>query len=229
MATNLRQFDARPLVERIKAKHGWLRESDAVGVFSCFDSKAAIDTAGGNNDVIAVATTDAVDLEDEVVLPEGIDWSYVLDTKNTANRKMFVEHEMEVDKCVAFVRSIQPYRKSALNGWQVRFQWLRNSPFPWVAQCQSIAEQDGIGLSIGFLRSDAGRVTAEEAKRYPKARTAVRKCKAVEISLTCIPCEVNSQTLMGVQDMSKAAEIAERHPNAVKLFSIPRPKLKVGF
>jgi phage head maturation protease len=49
------------------------------------------------------ATTDAVDLEKEVILPEGIDWQSYF----AGNRTMFVDHEYDVLSAVGKCRSLK--------------------------------------------------------------------------------------------------------------------------
>lgn len=224
MATNLRTFDGRPLVDRIKSRHG-LGKDAKVGVFGCFDTKAALDTDRGNNDVVAMATTDGLDLDEEIVLPEGGDLSYV-----TTNRKLFVDHCYEIEYAVASLRSITAVKLGGKQrGWSIRSRLLQGDIHKAARIVESICQQDGIGLSIGFIAEDAGRPDANEAKAYPGATSIIRKWKMLEVSFTCLPCNVSCQGTMGTVDAGKSAELSERVPDAVKLFRLERPRLKVGF
>lgn len=224
MATNLRTFDARPLVARIKSRHG-LKDDAPVGIFGCFDTKAALDKENGNNDVVAVATTDGLDLDDEVVLPGGADLSYV-----TTNRKLFVDHCYDLEYAVASLRSISALKVGGTQrGWSIRARLFQGDIHHNARLVESIIAQDGIGLSIGFLATDASRPTADEAKAYPGAQTIIRAWKMLEVSCTALPCNVNCQTMAGTMDTSKSASIVSHVPGAAKLFRLERPMLKVGF
>ncbi len=221
MATNLRQFDARPLVERIKARHG-LSADAKVGIFGCFDTKAAMDTERGNNDVVAMASTDGIDLDEEVVLPEGGDLSYV-----TTNRKLFVDHCYDIEYAVASLRSITAVKSGGKQrGWSIRSRLLQGDIHKAARIVESICQQDGIGMSIGFIADDAGRPDATEAKAYPGAKSIVRKWKMLEISFTCLPCNVSCQTMAGTQDGSKSAKLRESFPIAATIFDLPLPVLE---
>lgn len=194
---------AKSRIAAIKSRHG-LDEAAPVGIFATFDTKAALDTAGGNNDVIAIATTDDVDLDDEVVLPSGCDWSYL-----ATNKKLFVDHEYEIEYCVGSLRSMSPFPSAkAMTGWQIRARLYTGMPYPAADAVRKIIEQDGIGISIGFLAIDYGPPTAEERVKYPRASSIVRKAKLLEASFTCLPCNVACQTLAATVDTSKAATIA---------------------
>ncbi len=224
MATNLRTFDGRPLVDRLKSRHG-LSADAKVGVFGCFDTKAVLDTENGNNDIVAVATTDGIDLDEEVVMPDGADLSYV-----TTNRKLFVDHCYDIEYAVASLRSISPMKVGGKQrGWSIRARLLQGDLHKAARIVESIIAQDGIGLSIGFLSLDDGRPSADESKAYPGATNMIRRCKILEVSFTALPCNVSCQTVAGVQDSGKSAAIAERHPEAVNLFRLERPRLRVGF
>lgn len=224
MATNLRTFDARPLVERIKSRHG-LSADAKVGIIGCFDTKAAIDNDKGNNDIVAVASTDGLDLDEEVVLPEGADLSYI-----TTNRKLFVDHCYDIEYAVASLRSVSAVKAGGVQrGWSIRSRLLQGDIHKAARLVESIIAQDGIGLSIGFLATDSGRPDANESKAYPGAGGIVRKWKMLEVSYTCLPCNVSCQTVTGTMDAGKSAAISEHVPEARTLFRLDRPKLRVGF
>lgn len=224
MATKLRPFDPSDLVSRIKSRHA-LKADSRVGIVGCFDTKAALDKDGGNYDIVAVATTDGVDLDDEVVLPEGADLAYL-----KTNRKLFADHCYDNENAVATLRSIAPIKTGdSIRGWKIRARLFQGEIHKAARLVESIIAQDGIGLSIGFVSMDDGRPNADEMKAYPKATSIVRACKLLEVSFTCLPCNVSCQTMQGVRDEGKAAEIAERSDEARKFFRLERPRLRVGF
>ncbi len=221
MSIELQTIKSR--IAAIKSRHG-LPEDAPVGIFATFDTKAALDTDKGNNDVIAVATTDDVDLDDEVVLPQGCDWSYL-----NANRKLFVDHQYDISHCVGVLRSFSPYpSKGAIKGWSIRAHLYKEMPYPAAGAVGKIIEQDGIGISIGFLALDYGPPTADERIKYPGASSIVRKSKLLEASFTCLPCNVSCQTLRVSVDESKAAAIAPHvDAKAREILSIKLPRLSI--
>jgi hypothetical protein len=210
-------------IAAIKSRHG-LAEDAPVGIFATFDTKAALDTENGNNDVLAIATTDNVDLDDEVVLPSGCDWSYL-----NANRKLFVDHQYDISHCVGALRSMAPYpSKGAMKGWSIRARLYDGMPYPAAEAVQKIIAQDGIGISIGFLALDYGAPTADERIKYPGASSIVRKSKLLEASFTCLPCNVSCQTQRVSIDDSKAANIAAHvDAKARDILSIKLPRLSI--
>lgn len=222
MTTNLRQFDGRDLVARIKAKHR-LNDSVPVGTFRCIDGKAALDTARGNNDVLAIANTDDTDLDEEVVLPSGCSWKYI--EKNTT---LFKDHKYDVEDIVAAYRAKTSIKSgNVLRGWEIRARLLEGDAHPGAAIIRSLIEQGvGIGMSIGFIATDAGRPTTEEAKRFPNAKSIVRECQLLEVSFTGMPCNVSCQTQVGTMDVSKAADIRRSVPGADLVLDLPLPILE---
>jgi hypothetical protein len=210
-------------IAAIKSRHG-LPEDAPVGIFATFDTKAALDTANGNNDVIAIATTDDVDLDDEVVLPQGCDWSYLV-----ANKKLFVDHEYDIKHCVGSLRSMAPFPSTnAVKGWKFRARLYDGMPYPAAEAVRKIIEQDGIGISIGFLAIDYGPPTAEERVKYPGASSIVRESKLLEASFTCLPCNVSCQTLQMRMDESKSASVASKvDAKTREILSIKLPRLSI--
>lgn len=214
---------AKSRVAAIKSRHG-LDEAAPVGIFATFDSKASVDTERGNNDIIVIATTDDVDLEEEVVIPSGCDWSYLF-----KNKKLFVDHNTEMEYCVATLRSASPFPSAtAMKGWKVRARLYEDMPYPAAAAVRKIVDQDGIGSSIGFLALDYGPPTSEERVKYPKAKSIVRKSQILELSFTCFPCNVSCQTQAVTVDTSKAATIASHVDKAARdILSLRLPPLSL--
>lgn len=221
MSIELQTIKSR--IAAIKAQHE-LPEDAPVGIFATFNTKAVIDTSKGNDDIVVIATTDDVDLDDEVVLPQGCDWSYL-----KRNKKLFVDHKYDIEHCVASYRTMVPYPSAqAIKGWQLRGRLFSDLPYPAAEAVRKIAEQDGIGISIGFLALDYGPPTADERIKYPGASSIVRKSKLLEASFTCLPCNVSCQTLRVSVDESKAAAIAPHvDAKAREILSIKLPRLSI--
>jgi hypothetical protein len=124
---------------------------------------------------------------------------------------LFVDHDYSIASCVGMLRSITPYPSaSAQRGWQFRARLYDGLPYPAADAVRKIIEQDGIGISIGFIADEWGAPTAEEAIKYPGAESIVRKWRMLEASFTCFPCNVSCRTLASRTDTEKAADIA-RH------------------
>jgi hypothetical protein len=181
-------MNAQEAVRLIREKNGL--DADAkVGVVSSFGHEVQVKAEGGRREILVTANTSDIDLENEVVVPEGADTSYF-----EANGKVFRDHCYGIDDCVGAIR--RGFPKMASGAWQVRIG-LNGSPVADAAF--AIAEADGIGVSIGFDATDWGSPTDEEADRYAKGgkppKSIVRSWKWLELSVTCLPCNVSCQTL----------------------------------
>ena len=79
-------IDGSPIIERIKARAEATGHvfKGPVGVVAGFAKEMRADEENGNRAIVAVATTDDIDLEEEVVLPKGADPTYF-----RKNKKVF--------------------------------------------------------------------------------------------------------------------------------------------
>jgi hypothetical protein len=169
--------------------------------------KAADDQ--GRPEYVALANTDDVDLEDEVVDPRGADLSYI-----SKNMKLFADHRYNAEDVVGSLRYINRYPNAtdakSQTAWQVRFKIARTEAGKTV---QTIIEDTGgIGLSVGFLARDYGPPSSDEAKRYSKGgkqpRSIVRAWDWFELSATALPANKACQTQGVVYD--------EKHLGAIE-------------
>lgn len=191
-------MDGRPLIERIKARCEFLGlgVKGPLGVVSSFAKSASVET---NRDIVAVATTDDLDLEEEVVVPGGADLSYF-----QKNKKVFVDHTYDTMHAVGVLRRLTAWHgHGGAEGWLARVN-VPESENPLSSHVLALAAE-GIGMSIGFEAIDYGRPTADEQKAYPGVKSIVRRWKWIELSFTAMPCNVSCQTLSGHMDTSKAA------------------------
>lgn len=198
-------IDARAMIERMRAKH-WLGDEAKLGIVASFGTKSVVDTDRNNRDLLVVATTDDIDLDDEVVIPGGADLSYI-----RQNRKVFADHRYEVESIVGQLRSLSPWpTKKAQRGWLARVRLATN---PIGEAVKLIVEETGsIGASIGFEATDFGPPTDDEKKLYSRGgrepKSVVRSYKMLELSLTAIPCNVACQTMgFALGDESKSERI----------------------
>lgn len=216
----MNKADALSAFARMKARHiaaGAIKSDARCGMFGRFDAKVAVIPNEQRGAIIrATASTDFVDLDDEVLLPGGADTSYL-----TANRSVFVDHWYDLDHCVGKVKEIR--RDPATGSWVVDVRMLANSPFPYVGAVVSMASDVGIGMSVGFDPIEWGKPNADEAKLYPNAETIIRKWKMLEVSFTAIPCNVTCQSQsVTFDDMGE--EMAKHASDTVrKIFKVARP------
>lgn len=187
------------LIARIKSHHPMLKAEDAVGVVASYGK--AVSVEGDGRTIVVIATTDDIDLQQEVVVPSGADKSYF-----ELNGKVFADHCYMIPDIIGYYRSASPFMRADTGqaGWKVRIQ-MRNTPT--ANDILEIAQEDGLGWSIGFKATDYGKPTADETKVYAPNREAlscvVRKWQWLELSATGFPCNVSCQGL-GSLDMDKA-------------------------
>lgn len=151
-------------------------------------------------DIVCVATTDDVDLDGEVVLPDGADWTYF-----QKNKVVFLDHSYGSAQAVATFRSITRQGK----GWVCRATLLNDPENENVRIVKTLADAGVLGMSIGFTVEDAGQPTDQERKAYPKANWIIRKWNAIEISYTAMPCNVacRTQAVIYGEDGGKRANV----------------------
>lgn len=137
--------------------------------------------------VEVVATTDDVDLDDEVVVPGGANLAYFL-----RNGSVFVDHDTRFASRVGVQRSVRPFPTgSSQRGWAVD---IVMDPGAFAQDVLAKAQSGGMGMSIGFRAKDWGKPTAEEVKRYTRdgkaPQSIVRTWDWLELSFTPMPCNV---------------------------------------
>lgn len=133
----------------------------------------------------AWATTTAVDLEGDVVLPSGMDSAYF-----RLNKTLFVDHEYTAMSAVGKLRNII----SKPEGIIVESVLIDNPGNPLVAQVRALAAAGNIGQSIGFEAVDYGPPSADEQARFPGARMIHRNWKLLEVSYTAFPMNGTAQS-----------------------------------
>ena len=218
----IERFDAGELLDTLRARHYKAfkktgTDGKHIGVVGDFNAANSVKGGRDNSDIIAsIATTNRVDLESEVVLPEGGVFDYL-----NANRKIYADHEYDIPHLVGGLRGkgLVPWPDAKnQRGWQMTVGVLRNYEFPTAGAVLQIAREIGIGASIAFERLEGGPPTPEERKRYPGATSIVRKWHAIEVSFTCLPCNVECQSFAATVDKSYV-------PAAVRALSLLDPKV----
>jgi hypothetical protein len=151
----------------------------------------------GAMEIECLATTEGVDLDNEVVVAGGGDLSYL-----DANKKVFADHEYGLGSVTGTLRWIRPV--PAINGraagWKMRVRLVKASPY--YAMICELAESDTIGASIGLEAVDVGPPTDEEKAVYTKASSIIRKWRALEVSFTALPMNVECQSSAVYQSKS---------------------------
>ena len=197
-------MDAETIIKRLR-KHKAAKDAETIGVIGSYGKVAEIDDDGDKNDIVAIANTGDIDLDDEVVIPSGLTTEYL-----EKNRQIFLDHEYGISSAAGFVRSIAKYPSPQDHkSWRVRIGLYDNEAGRAVKE---IAKRSGqIGLSIGFFPTDYGPPTDEEAKLYGQAGkklvSVVRAGRMFEISFTALPCNVSCQGRLSIGD-GKALQAA---------------------
>lgn len=173
------------LIERIR-KHKDVGDDRVFGVVASYGKVVNIDDEGDKNDIIAIANTGDIDLDDEVVVPGGGATTYL-----DRNNQVFVDHNYGVHDAAGFIRS----KKLVDGAWRVRIGLYDNDAGRAVKE---IARKSGqIGLSIGFFPVEYGPPTDEEREKYAASgkvpASIVRRWDWFELSFTALPCNVSCQ------------------------------------
>lgn len=177
-------------------------EGDAIGILGRAFKSVAVKQENSGYEIDGVATTDDVDCDREVVLPDGLRWDAVAKYK-----ALYVDHMYGTKHAVAVYRYTS--RTTSPNGWRLRARMLPDEYSDEVARVRMLAEHGALGLSIGFLATDRGAPTADEKRRYPAAESIVRKAEVFEVSYTSMPCNMACTGSVVYADDSKSAKVGE--------------------
>lgn len=184
---------------QIIRKRANLADDAKIGIVGSFGKTAEIVSKG--RVIKWVANTSDIDMEDEVVVPEGLDPSRYFDK----NRAIFLDHRYETMYKIGIMRS-----RVLVDGPDGRKQWQVNAyimPTELGNAVWAMAEEGGgMPCSIGFSALDCGQPTPEESKKYTQRgmqpRSIVRKSDWIELSATAIPMNVSCQGVIGEPNKS---------------------------
>lgn len=199
-----------PLIERLElirkraAAIKAINAEDRVGVMSramVAEDIKATENANGRF-VSMIVTTDDVDMENEVVDPNGADTSYI----NTRGQgKVFLDHRMETEFAVgSIVYTAKHIIDGELRGYRQLIRIRNDSPFPFADDCWNMAKTIGIGSSVGYAGRVMSKVYPTDPARWAGAKSVVRRWKWIETSLTAAPMNVSCQS----QSVSEGKRLA---------------------
>jgi hypothetical protein len=187
-------MNARSAIQSLRDRY-YLKADAPVGIVGSYGLECkAVEAGPTNRDIIVVANTDDIDLVKEVVVPSGADTSYFF-----ANRKVYVDHCTNTPACVGTLRSAVLRQVNGREAWQVRIGLYGFKNNPLVEDIWTIAQDGGIGVSIGFIPLDWGKPTPEEVKTYSRngesPQSVCRRWKWLELSIASQPMNVACQTV----------------------------------
>ena len=205
-------------IRRRAVATGVLTKADnPIGVMAgkqAYHAKAKVKQAAGQPlEVICYASTAAVDLEQEVVLPSGCD----MQTYLGVNRNLFVDHNYDVCSAVATVRSMS----LTPSGWLCHGVFHDDMTNPYVRACVALAKAGTLAMSIGFEALEWGPPSQAEKMAYPGIESIVRRCKVLEVSYTALPMNVTCRMVSGggrdtsASDKSRKALLEAKVPDRV--------------
>jgi hypothetical protein len=156
-------------------------------------------------EIVSYANTAAVDLEREVVVPEGGDVRSYL----TANGNLFVDHRYDMEHVVA--KCIRMALDS--KGWLCTGQFFKAFETEYTRACVALAMAGTLAMSIGFEALDYGDPSPEEMRLYPGVESIVRRWKALEVSYTAMPMNVTCRQV--TTNLAASGEVAEKSRKAL--------------
>lgn len=186
------------------AKLAGIKDADPglMGLRSGTFKSASVKPDNGGYDIECLATSDNVDCEREVVVPDGLDWGPL----NTY-KAIYGEHTYGTRNAVATLRWVT--RSTSPNGFRMRVRMLPDWYSDDIPRYKMLAERGALGMSIGFYAVDRSAPTPEEKRRYPGAESIVRKASVFECSLTPCPANMSCSGAAVYADDSKSAVLHE--------------------
>jgi len=167
--------------------------------------------AGENQpfEIAGIATSVGCDMDQELVLPEGIDTlSYF--AANGGN--MFVDHSYDAMSCVGKSRNLKYLMGQ---GWHCRSRLIQNTGNPKRQQVEALARAGCIAYSVGLSIRKMRRPTADELKAYPGCQAVIAESVLMEISYCALPKNPLCQAKMvDVKADPKPEPKAETKPHA---------------
>jgi hypothetical protein len=182
-------------------------EGSALGIKSTVQPMQRVKDGATGVDYYGIANSTDIDLEDEVVVPDGANRAYI-----QANGKMFADHKYGQSDVVGKIRAYIPVMSGgSQSAWKVRFHLA--STDAGMTAAKIIDELGGIGLSVGFFAKDYGPPSPDEKAAYSKGgkgpSSVVRAWDWFELSTTCLPANKACQAPKVTYDEKHAAQVEE--------------------
>lgn len=180
-----------------------LPASAAVGILAPSIKDVRAETDKGKRDVVFVANTADIDLDDEIVLPEGADLSHI-----QKNGQAFADHQYDLASNVGSIRST----KMEGGRWIQRvFVYDKPGHKELGDDILHVANNGGIGASIGFIADEVREPDDREMDRYKRLGKAVRSIVSswrwLETSFTAMPCNVSCQSIRSAVIEARIADL----------------------
>jgi HK97 family phage prohead protease len=137
--------------------------------------------------VTAIANTPSIDLDDEVVVPDGAE-------RDDSGQVVYFGDMRAIYWAHNYDRPIGRLRTAALRSdrWVCQF-YVTDKTAAGVEAFGLLVDGVVRGTSIGFVARDAGPLTEEERERYGIASSIVRRWTWLELSVTPMPCNPDAQ------------------------------------
>lgn len=178
----------------------------------------------GEREIVAVMTTNAVDRENEVLLPEGMDTKEFM-----RNPIVFANHQYGVRDVVGRVTSMTRQK----DRWLVKIHMLPKPPGhadEWLADTVlHLAKYGVMGVSVGFMSMQARNPTKKDKELFGEDVAYVHaKWKLVELSIAPLPANPDALIMAvskGCQEVCVKQFYPEYEP-ARKRITIRVPRYK---
>lgn len=177
-------------------------DGEGVGMIGRAFKSVAVKQENAGFEIEGIATTDDVDCDREVVLPDALDW-YTMGKY----KALYADHMYGSRHAVAVYRWAA--RTKTPNGWRIRARLLPDDYSEEIPRMRTLAEHGALGWSIGFMARERGAPTDAERRSYPGAESIVRKAEVFEVSLTPMPCNLACMGVSVYADDSKAASVGD--------------------
>lgn len=155
-----------------------------------------------DTDVRVVAMTEAIDVDDEVVVAGGVR----PDSYFFRNRSVFLDHQYDIDSHIGNARRfVAKPTEGNPSMWEVHCKLIKDHRH--TKKIMDLCREGSIGTSIGFARLAGGKPTDDEIAKYTKdgrePTVVSREWEWIELSFTAIPANVEAQAI-GTDAMEEA-------------------------
>lgn len=191
-------------------KRAGLKDDAAVGTFS---PSLRVESVNRSNRIVWVtATTTDIDSDQEVVVASGADpKSRFFSLKN-----VFVDHHYDTGSFIGKMRKTLPVygMGGEQNGWKVQFEVYPLTKSEYADDILTIAERNGLTVSIGMQGYDFGKTTNAEKMKYRQGSVVpisiVRTYNWLELSTTMMPANLSCRQIGHGDDLVIGEEAMKR-------------------